>query len=189
MEHGGVPVDGLPDRAGLDGPGLTARAGRRIEHGARMDAAARPTAGPTATVLLVEDDEAIRRAVHRMLRGFGYAVLEAEHGVRAREVLEGVFAAGAAAATAAAGVATGGSVGVDLVLTDVWMPRLNGCALAAWLAVVRPGLPVILMTGDPETLADGAPDAPRHVLRKPFTPAELAGAVRAGLAPPRPRGA
>jgi CheY-like chemotaxis protein len=124
-----------------------------------------PAADAAPTVLVVDDDPAVRRMAARMLRARDYAVVEAADGVHARTLLK----AGAA---------------VALVLTDVRMPGLSGPELAAWLAVAHPGVPALLMTGTPASLDPSAGHARAigPVLRKPFTGAELAAAVRAALA-------
>ncbi len=114
------------------------------------------------TVLIVEDETAVRRMAARALAGQGYTVLEAENGAEALELL----------------ARTTGPV--DLVLTDVVMPRLNGRELGERLAAERPELPVLFMSGytDDDIVRRGLlhPDAP--FLQKPFMPADLARRVR-----------
>jgi len=130
-----------------------------------------PDAVAVPVVLVVDDDARVRRAVCRMLLASGYAVLEAAHGGEAWAILDE------------------GHPPVDLVLTDVYMPQLGGPALAARIAAARPALPVLLMTGSADGLAEFAPvaggsSATRRLalLPKPFTPDELLRAVRAALA-------
>jgi len=110
----------------------------------------------------VEDETAVRRMAARALAGQGYTVLEAEDGAEALELL----------------ARTTGPV--DLVLTDVVMPRLNGRELGERLAAERPELPVLFMSGytDDDIVRRGLlhPDAP--FLQKPFMPADLARRVR-----------
>ena len=124
-------------------------------------AAARATLG-AATVLLVEDDAAVRAVVRRMLQGGGYRVLEAERG---------------GAALALAGAHAGS---VELVLTDVVMPETDAGAMLAALRAQRPGLPALLMSGySAEAVATrGALVEGTSLLRKPFTAAALLHRVR-----------
>lgn len=85
------------------------------------------------TVLLADDNEFIRYSVGRLLRARGFRVIEAVDGANALEL------------------ATDGGH-VDVVITDYQMPRLNGVELLDRLRVVRPGVPVILISGDAEAL-------------------------------------
>ena len=105
----------------------------------------------SATILLVEDENAIRALAGRALRDHGYEVLEAADGLAALEV---------AAKHAGA---------IDLLLTDVRMPRLDGCELRKRLRDHRPRTKVLFMSGYTGIkLEAGAPFLP-----KPFTPAIL----------------
>ena len=124
------------------------------------------------TVLLAEDDHAVRRATGRILRGAGYQVLEAGDGRSALALWQ----------------ARAGEVSV--LVADVRMPHLRGDALARAVRADRPDLPVLLITGfgeEPGGLADAAgpraPDLP--VLGKPFTAAELLARVAGSLAAAR----
>ncbi len=119
----------------------------------------------TETVLLVEDEDAVRALARRILERQGYTVLDACNG---RD---------AVAVAARAGR-------IDLVLTDVVMPEMNGRALAEALAVARPSLPVLYMSGytDDEIVRRGLLDTSNGLLPKPFTADSLARAVRAALA-------
>jgi CheY-like chemotaxis protein len=135
---------------------------------ARVESLAAKAAGPTplaATVLLVEDDPAVRRATRRTLERSGFAVFEAEDGLQALPLLEQDPRA------------------VDLVLSDIVMPRMGGRELAAELRRLRPDLPVLLMTGhggaDAATLRNASDDTP--VIPKPFTGDDLVGHVRRAL--------
>src|SRR4029077_1111819 len=87
------------------------------------------SAGNPATILLVDDDEALRRFVRRILLQQGFQVIEASDGVEALAV------------AAACGQP------VELLLTDVIMPKLNGLALAQALSKERPGVRVLYMSG------------------------------------------
>ena len=114
------------------------------------------------TILLVEDDEQVRHQVARGLEEEGYRVVEAANGVDALE-----------AARRADGT-------LDLVVTDVSMPVMSGRELARRLAEIRPGLPVLFISGYPGTdvVQRGLLDAGRPFIEKPFTPEGLAEKVR-----------
>jgi two-component system cell cycle sensor histidine kinase/response regulator CckA len=99
-------------------------------------------------VLVVEDDELVRRVARRALELGGYAVTEATTVDEALCQIEG----GAA---------------VDLVLTDVVMPGRSGLELASLLDSARPGLPVVLMSGYSDSQRSCT--ASRRFLEKPFT--------------------
>jgi CheY-like chemotaxis protein len=72
---------------------------------------------------------------------------------------------------------------IDLLLTDVIMPNMNGRELAERMSVLRPGLPVLFVSGYTDNmLADqGIRDMETALLDKPFTPASLTAAVAAIL--------
>ena len=74
---------------------------------------------------------------------------------------------------------------VTLLLTDVVMPGMNGFQLATHIAALRPGLPVVFMSGAVPTRDDPS-ELP--LLRKPFLPGELLGCIRGSLQAPGPRG-
>ena len=129
--------------------------------------AADPGAAPVAhrTVLRVEDDPSVRAILVRELESHRYEVLEAEDGRAALDCVRQYRGK------------------LDVVITDVQMPGLDGRALAAALAELRPGLPVLFMSGHPddevirELTASGKP-----FLQKPFTGEELAYLVDGVLA-------
>jgi two-component system, cell cycle sensor histidine kinase and response regulator CckA len=116
--------------------------------------------GEGETLLVVEDEEAVRTLARRTLEEAGYRVLVAANGRSALELL-----------TATA---------VDLVLCDVVLPEMSGHELGRRIASIRPGLPILYMSGYPglEVVERGliAPDAP--FIEKPFTAAGLASSVR-----------
>jgi PAS domain S-box-containing protein len=123
-----------------------------------------PTRG-AETILLVEDEDMIRRLVRDVLAGNGYTVLDAPAGEPALELLR----------------SHDGSV--DLLLTDVVMPGLSGPKLAEIAVDERPGLRVLFMSGytsEPEAVV-GAPDT--AFLAKPFAPQDLVAKVREVLEP------
>jgi signal transduction histidine kinase len=114
------------------------------------------------TVLVVEDEAAVRRMAARVLAAQGYTILEAEHGAQALELL------------------ARSSRPVDLVLTDVVMPVLNGRALGEQLAADRPELRVLFMSGytDDDVIRRGLLRPGSPFIQKPFLPAFLARKVR-----------
>jgi PAS domain S-box-containing protein len=116
----------------------------------------------TETVLLVEDEEMVRRMTREVLEGAGYHVLEASSGFDALRVSSG----------------HGGRL--DLLLTDVVMPGMSGRELAERLAPVRPGMKVLYMSGhtDDAIFHHGVNQAGTGFLQKPFTPETLERRVR-----------
>jgi len=126
--------------------------------------ASAPPASPRGaeTILIVEDEPAVRRVAARALRSQGYAVLEAENGAEALELLS----------------RTTGTV--DLVLSDVVMPILNGRELSERLAVDRPEIRVLFMSGytDDDIVRRGLLEPGAPFLQKPFMPADLSRKVR-----------
>jgi PAS domain S-box-containing protein len=116
----------------------------------------------TETILLVEDEDAVRNVARLVLESRGYRVLEAANGVEGLEV-----------ARRHAGT-------IDLLLSDLVMPRMNGQQLAERLAVESPAVRVLLMSGYPDRVVpSGAATDPRfEFLSKPFQPSTLARRVR-----------
>jgi PAS domain S-box-containing protein len=109
-------------------------------------------------VLLVEDEPEVRKVVRQQLVSLGYLVLEANDGNQAKELIEHVD-------------------DIVLVLTDVVMPgTTSGRQLARFVAGRRPKVPVLLMSGYADDLADNEADNP-PLLAKPFTRDELARAL------------
>ncbi|MDQ8154793.1 MAG: PAS domain S-box protein [Gemmatimonadota bacterium] len=117
------------------------------------------------TILLVEDEPAILHLAERALATHGYRVLCAEHPDRALQL------------------AADHSGTIDLLLTDVIMPRLSGNDLAVMLAAVRPQMKLLFMSGySAGTLAaHGIQEEGRHFLAKPFRLDQLLATVRAVL--------
>jgi PAS domain S-box-containing protein len=159
QSHGQVTVESGVDR------GSTFRVWLPIT--AEAASPASPTTEPrelggTETILVVEDDEHVRRLAHAILAKHGYSVLEARGGGDALLICE--RHAGA----------------IDLVLTDVVMPLLGGEETMARLSRVRPNLRVAFMSGYPgkgSTIATTA----SVFIEKPFTPERLLRGVREAL--------
>jgi DNA-binding response OmpR family regulator len=120
--------------------------------------------GQSRRILLIDDDEAFRRTIARILCEAGFAVREA-------------------ADFAAAMIALDGADEVDLLLTDIVMPpgKPHGFSIAAVARRRRRDLKILYMTGtdDPEQFALFDPEA--TVLHKPFTAAELRAAIATAL--------
>ena len=115
-------------------------------------------------VLLVEDDDKVRDVVRKQLSALGCAVLEAESGHEAADMVENIPA-------------------IAIVLSDIVMPGgMDGRALARFVRRFRPELPVVLMSGYADKAATGLEDSALPVLAKPFTPELLLEALHAAIA-------
>jgi PAS domain S-box-containing protein len=114
------------------------------------------------TILLVEDEPAVRGLVHETLRLHGYTVLEARHGIEAL-------------LTSAKYVEP-----IHLLLTDVVMPQMSGPEVAEKILTVRPGIKVLYMSGYPDhpVFDQGGVSRQAGFLPKPFSPHVLAQKVR-----------
>lgn len=117
------------------------------------------------TILLVEDEERVRVVVRTILRGYGYNVLDTPSGGDAILLCE---------------QHTGT---IDLLLTDVVMPRMSGRELANRLSLLHRETKVLYMSGymDDSVMRHGVEDATSAFLSKPITPEVLARKVRAVL--------
>jgi two-component system, cell cycle sensor histidine kinase and response regulator CckA len=118
----------------------------------------------TETVLLAEDEPAVRGLVRETLERLGYAVLEAKDGYEALKVIEE------------------NKTTIHLLLTDVIMPLMNGCELATRLESIRPGTKVLFMSGNMDDEFHGIAQPEREFIQKPFTPTDLAEKLRRLLA-------
>ena len=125
-------------------------------------------AGAGVSVLLVDDEAAVRRFASRVLRREGFEVIEATDGVEALELVQ----------------EQGFSFAV--VVSDIVMPRLNGVELLQALAESHPGLPVILISGyaTAELVALGIA-APCGILPKPFAAEKLLAEVQRCMRRPK----
>jgi two-component system cell cycle sensor histidine kinase/response regulator CckA len=121
-----------------------------------------PSVRGEETILVVEDDPSVRPLVALLLERYGYHVLATASAEGAIELVEGT------------------EEEIDLVLTDVVMPGLNGRELAERLETLRPGMKVLFTSGYPaDTLVrHGIADASAAYLEKPYLPDELARKLR-----------
>jgi two-component system cell cycle sensor histidine kinase/response regulator CckA len=109
------------------------------------------------TVLIVEDDDAVRTVLARIMETEGYRAYTAADGAEALRLLAK-------------------PVPVDLVVTDVSMPRIDGRELGAELARLYPQMPVLFITGYAVQAGDTTLSGP--LLLKPFRPTALIARVR-----------
>ena len=116
----------------------------------------------TETVLIVEDEEIVRNITLKILNQLGYKTLVAENGEQALE-LAGQYDAP-----------------IDLLMTDVIMPKMNGRELANHFASRYPGLKVLFTSGYTENIIahHGLLDPEVNFLGKPFTPTQLGAKIR-----------
>jgi len=116
----------------------------------------------SGTVLLVEDDPLVREMSLQMLQEIGYTVIEAETPEHALEIC------------------ADDEVQIDMILTDVVMPGMNGKELVAVIESLRPGLKVLFMSGYTSDLVAqrGVVDEGRHFIQKPFDMHSLAGKIK-----------
>jgi two-component system cell cycle sensor histidine kinase/response regulator CckA len=113
------------------------------------------------TVLLVEDDDAVRLAVRRLLEKLGFQILEAKNGEEGVEV-----------SRSHAGH-------IDVLVTDLMMPKMDGKTLASTLAVSRPDMRVVFTSGytDDAVVRRGLVDSSHAFVQKPFTGEQLASTI------------
>ena len=118
--------------------------------------------GGTETILLVEDDESLRKLAALILKGYGYIIIEAENGVEATKI------------------AKGNHPEIDLLVTDVTMPKMSGRELSERLLRDNPRLKVLFISGYTNHAIDqrGVIDEGLSFLQKPFSRNSLAKKVR-----------
>ncbi len=117
--------------------------------------------GGHGNILLVEDEDAVRVFAARALKNKGYKVLEARTGEQALDILRDTPA-------------------VDLMITDMMMPGMDGGTLARLIRVERPEIRIIVISGYSEEVARGdiVDTADFHFLPKPFSLGQLASKVK-----------
>jgi CheY-like chemotaxis protein len=106
---------------------------------------------PTLTVLLVDDEDGVRTLITEILRDAGYAVIEASDGIEGLEVLQS-------------------GVQIDVVITDIGMPRMNGVEMIEQARESHPDLKVLFITGYAQQQVSLSQQLDRNaqVLTKPF---------------------
>src|SRR5208337_2631611 len=159
---GFIFVDSQPER-GTAFRAYFPRVNGREEAAAAQDSLGFPRAehGQEA-ILLVEDETNLRRLARQYLETQGYKILEAEDGAAALQIVDGHQGA------------------IDLLLTDVVMPGVNGRELAARVTELLPNVRVLYMSGYSENAVgqDGTLDAGINLLQKPFSLPALKDRVR-----------
>ena len=116
----------------------------------------------SCTILVVEDEALIRDFLHFVLKRMGHVVLEARDGA------EGLT------------VSRNFNGRIDLVISDVRMPKVDGPTMVRLLQAKRPGMKVLLISGDS---AESVPnDSIKNFLQKPFPPAAIEKKVQEMLA-------
>lgn len=123
------------------------------------------SAPPRETILLVDDHPSIRKLLGSILKSEGYAVLEAKDG---REALE---------------LCQHHGDKIHLLLTDIFMPQMNGHMLAEKVVGLCPGMQILYMSGyvDPSAFKRHYPESDDHFLKKPCDIREVSRKVRALL--------
>jgi two-component system cell cycle sensor histidine kinase/response regulator CckA len=129
-------------------------------HEAVPEPARKGSAKGSETILLVDDEEGVRKLVFAVLKSNGYDVLEASNGAMALAAFEK------------------NAHKIDMVLTDVVMPQMTGFELGRELTGRMPALKILYMSGYRDNAAGDAGEAPRAFLHKPFTPDVLLTKVR-----------
>jgi two-component system, cell cycle sensor histidine kinase and response regulator CckA len=131
---------------------------------ARGRSAADPTDEPV-TILIVDDEPTVRLIAQRVLEMRGYRSLTADGGEEAAAICENFAGA------------------IDLVLTDIMMPDLNGGELSKRVAELRPRAKLLFMSGlECDAASEHGVSATRdRYLQKPFTPSALRGIVQSVL--------
>jgi CheY-like chemotaxis protein len=116
----------------------------------------------TETILLVEDEEMLRKLARQTLKGHGYKIVEAANG------------------SEAIALSAQHEGPIHLLLTDVIMPGMNGRELATRMLQTRPSLRVLFMSGytDDAIVHQGVLDESANFIQKPFAPDGLAFRVR-----------
>jgi signal transduction histidine kinase/CheY-like chemotaxis protein len=160
---GGVRIESEPGKGTSISLYLpSARAGEEPAAAHPKAAAAAPF-GRDRTVLLAEDDPAVRMVTEGLLLEFGCRVVSAADGHEALAMLRA-------------------EPGIDMLVSDILMPGgMTGVDLAREASALRPDLPIVLATGYAGDRLDVAAEAGWPVLRKPYRVEDLAAAVRAGL--------
>jgi CheY-like chemotaxis protein len=159
---GGVRIDSRPGEGTAVRIFLPRTAGELQAPTAPTSQVRTDAGGQGASILLVDDDNAVREVTRAMLHDLGYCVLEAGSGGAALDVIDRAR-------------------GLELMIVDFAMPGMNGGELARLARLRKPSLPVLFITGFAEHAAIDGLNEP-DLLRKPFAPEELGNRVRSALA-------
>ena len=125
---------------------------------------------PTRTILLVEDEDAVRQVTRHVLESAGYLVLEASNAEHALAAFHRFDSS------------------IHLLLTDIVMPGMSGTELAEHLHAIRPGFITLFMSGyaGRSDLAQPHAGSTSYYLQKPFSISLLLSRVAEALSPPLP---
>lgn len=137
------------------------RVEERVDGQERTDTSPEMATG-TETILLVEDEEQVRKLSCRILEACGYKVIEARNGLEAL------------------GICGGGDCQFDLLVTDVVMPQMGGSELAEKLKSKLPNLKILFTSGytDEAVIRHGVIVGNTNFIQKPFAPDDLANKIR-----------
>ena len=132
-----------------------------------MESVGKDKDGRTGTILLVEDSDVVRNVIARMLEEGGFTVLPASSGDDALSISRRRDAP------------------IDLLLTDIVMPEMNGVELADRLEREHPDMRILFMTGyaDEVVVNEGILGKHRECIGKPFTQEQITKRVRKILSP------
>jgi CheY-like chemotaxis protein len=144
---------------------LTGRCVLSPENSRRFSSFQRRERMPGKKSLVVDDDPSVRRFIKAVLQSDGYQTTEAENGVQALDLLHKLCGA------------------VDLVVSDIKMPIMDGLALARLVHDEFPVIPIILVSGYAGVQEGHEPYAAFEFLQKPFLPATLLTMVKKVMMP------
>jgi two-component system, cell cycle response regulator CpdR len=117
--------------------------------------------------LVVDDEPSVRNYIRAVLRSDGFQTIEAEDGVQALELMRQL------------------GTGVDLLVSDIKMPKMDGITLACSVRAEFPAIPLILVSGHAEIEQVERPDSDFEFVQKPFLPATLLSKVNKVMRPKR----
>jgi DNA-binding NtrC family response regulator len=113
---------------------------------------------PNATLLIVDDEVLLRMSISDYLQDIGFKILEAANLNEAKVILE--------------------TADVDLIVTNLWMHgHLDGIELAKFVRLVKPGLPVVFISGNPPADVERELGGGQHFLQKPVNYREMADLI------------
>lgn len=114
------------------------------------------------TILVVEDDSAVRKLLCRILQSYGYRIIESTTPTESLQIFDRLHSE------------------VDLVITDVVMPEMNGQQLSERLRAIKPEVHVLFVSGytDDTVVRHGVFKAEKNFIQKPFKRADLAKKIR-----------